>query len=512
MSSKKLPVAINVFPTLDYIELVQFDDKTGEIEKASALPCMFDSASRQMMDRDQMTQTIRDLYNMNRIPVTTPAVLVLPSFFTREIELPAEFTRDELRFALVSEAERFYIFKKVEPHIDWINLDESRLLYSAFPKTEIEKYTQIFQELRIPLMAIELSYFSILRGLISTGAVADELAAQGRWCLLVVSDSSFFASLQEGVKILKTTDAPLSVTVEDESAIVHEIRQDFDEFATHEAFTKLVVVNNASRISSDTLLSQLSFQGNLVLVEQNGLTLRSRGATDGAFPCSLEAVGGVFYSELPELAQMNFLPESGEDVVGILHYRKRAFIWLMVANAAVFLVCLMLWGVMALLIWQKDHERDELIRQSAALGATISSQQVQEIGSKKFIKQIVDRNVAVNNFLVQLGMALPAETWLEKISLAADGDVLQVVVDGRALSLEQVNRLQSTLTQAIPGIALEVSNAAQEANSDGQSYFVWTIQNKQAPPGDAAAGGGGSSAPAPGGGMLHGLDGLGGRR
>jgi Tfp pilus assembly PilM family ATPase len=160
MSLKKLPVAINVFPSLDYVELVQFDEKTGEIEKASALPCSFDTAARQMSDRDQMMQTIRDLFSMNRIPYTTPAVLVLPSFFTREIELPAEFSKDELRFALVSEAERFYIFKKSEPQIGWINLDEARLLYSAFPKAEIEKYMKVFQELRIPLLGIELSYFS----------------------------------------------------------------------------------------------------------------------------------------------------------------------------------------------------------------------------------------------------------------------------------------------------------------------------------------------------------------
>src|SRR5689334_20897412 len=121
MSSKKLPVSINILPTLDYVELVQYDNKTGEIEKTASLPCQFDPVTRQMGDREQVIQAIRDLYNTNRITFNTPAVLVLPSFFTREIELPTEFTKDELRFALISEAERFYIFKKIEPHIDWIN-------------------------------------------------------------------------------------------------------------------------------------------------------------------------------------------------------------------------------------------------------------------------------------------------------------------------------------------------------------------------------------------------------
>ena len=163
MSSKKLPISINVFPTLDFVELVQLDPKSGQLEKAVALPCQFDPLTRQVTDRDAFLQTIRDLYSLTRIPLNTPAVLVLPGFFTREIELPAEFKKDELRFALVSEAERFYLFKKSEPQIDWINLDSHRLLYAAFHKNEIEKYQKIFQELRIPLLAIELSYFALLR-------------------------------------------------------------------------------------------------------------------------------------------------------------------------------------------------------------------------------------------------------------------------------------------------------------------------------------------------------------
>ena len=128
MSSKKLPVSINVFATLDYIELVQLDPQTGQLEKAVSLPCAFDVLTRQVADREVFLQTIRDLYNMCRIPLTTPAVLVLPGYFTREIDLPAEFSKEELSFALISEAERFYLFKKNEPQIDWVNMGEGRLL------------------------------------------------------------------------------------------------------------------------------------------------------------------------------------------------------------------------------------------------------------------------------------------------------------------------------------------------------------------------------------------------
>lgn len=487
MSSKKLPVSINVFPSLDYVELVQFDEKSGEIEKASSLPCQFDTVSRQMGERDQMTQTIRDLFNMNRIPFGTPTVLVLPSFFTREIELPAEFTRDELRFALVSEAERFYVFKKSEPQIDWINLDESRLLYSAFPKSEIEKYMKVFQELRIPLLGVELSYFSILRGLVATGAVAQEIDQDESWAMLVVSDYSFFASIQQGMKIVKSTDAPLSVTTDDDLSTLQEIVQDFESFTERETFNKLIVVNNANRISSDDLLCRIAFPGSLVQIDQNALTLRSRGASDAPFPCSLESIGGVFYKQYEEIPGINFQLDTGEDLAGILYYRQQAMKWLLISNVAVFLLSLLVWGVMALLLWQKDMERESITAQMVKLGAGVDSAKMDAVNRKKFIKKVVDQNVKVNNFLVRLGTstqnAVPGEQpalWLDKIQLNVAGleKPPDIVLDGKAIQLDGVNALLTPLNSILTGANLQVSNAAPATSDDGQAYFTWTVQNQ----------------------------------
>jgi hypothetical protein len=481
MSSKKLPVCINIFPSLDYVELVQCDEKSGEIEKASSLPCQFDQANRQMGDKEQMVHTIRDLYSLHGLSLNTPAVLVLPSFFTREIELPAEFSKEELRFALVSEAERFYVFKKNEPQIDWYSLESDRLLYSAFPKPEIEKYMQVFQELKIPLLSIELSYFSVLRGLVSsTSAVSQEIENNERWCLLVISDNGFFASVQEGVKITKTMDAPLSASDEDENAAIQELQQDFETFSDMETFTKLILVNNANRINSEALLSRLSYQGNLILIEQNMLTLGSRGSQDGQFPCSLEGIGGVFYTKFPEFPRMNFLLESGEDIVGILEYRKRAFAWLLIANAAVFFLCLLAWAVMALMIWQKDQERESITRQIAKLGASGQPAQLQEIQRKQYIKKVVDQNVKVNNALVRLGSSISPQVWLEKIQIDAANleKPLIISIEGRSTELEQVKTLRDSLIESLQGSELEVANPNQAASADGQSYYTWTIQNK----------------------------------
>ncbi len=240
MSAKNLPIAISISPMLDAMELVQFNEKSGEIEQAVSLPCSFDTITRQMVDRDQIAQALRDLYSIGRLPMSTPAVLVLPGFFTREIEMPAEFSREELQFALVSEAERFYIFKKTEPVVDWVKLDDNRLLYSAFPKVEIEKYVHTFQELRIPLLAIELGSFSLMRGLLATGVLGnDSIVRNESWCLVIISDNAMCASIQQGLKIQKTTDVPLSDATSGDEAAVSDIQQDFQLFVADELSSTL---------------------------------------------------------------------------------------------------------------------------------------------------------------------------------------------------------------------------------------------------------------------------------
>jgi hypothetical protein len=492
MSSKNLPVSISIFSTLDAIELVQFNEKSGDVEKLASLPCAFDPVTRQMADREQMTQTVRDLYNVNRLPFSTPAVLVLPSFFTREIDLPAEFSRDELRFALVSEAERFYVFKKTEPQIDWINLDKDRLLYSAFPKTEIDKYTSVFQELRIPLMAIELSYFSMIRGLLATGVLGNESILNPEpWCLVTISNNSMFASIQKGLKLQKTIEVPLSIMEDGDQTAISEIQQDFVTFSANESFQKLFFINNSRNINSQDVLMALGYSGEVVLIEQNGSTLRSRGAVDGVYPCSLEGIGGVFRSRFSELSGLNFLPETSEDIASISHYQKQAMKWLLMINAGMFVLSLVLWGLLTLIVWQKEQEAHMVVQQVQRLGNATTPGEMLNVERRQFSKKVVDRNVRINNFLVKAGTAIPKDAWLEKVDLTSDvpSQPWTVSMVGKALKLDSVNQMLNDVNSEADSMPVQVQSAAQATSADGQAYFTWTLQtaNSQAQPGQPGA-------------------------
>jgi hypothetical protein len=300
------------------------------------------------------------------------------------------------------------------------------------------------------------------------------------WCLLVISDYSFFASIQQGTKILKTADAPLSINEEDDLATIHEIIQDFEAFTDNQFFDRLVFVNNANRLKSEDLLCRIVMPATVTQIDQNALTLRSRGALDGAFPCTLEGLGGIFYKQYPNMPAINFQLEGGTDLAGVLRYRQEALVWLIGSNVLVFVLSLAIWGVMALLLWQKDMERASVSEQLAKLGAGFDPVKMDDIQRRKFIKSVIDRNVQANNFLVRLGTTVQQNVWLEKIQLSvgASEKPLAISLEGKAIALDTVNTMLAPLNQIATGANLQVSNAAPATSEDGQSYFTWAIQNQ----------------------------------
>ncbi|MBY0402612.1 MAG: hypothetical protein K2X66_01840 [Cyanobacteria bacterium] len=481
MSPNQPFICIHVFPSLDSIEVVLLDPKRGNIEKAGSLPGSFDSITRQIEDPEMLTQVIKDLYSSQRISTTTPAILVVPSFFTREIDIPKEFGKEEVQVTLVSEAERFYIFKKNEPQVDWISLYENRVLYTAYPKSEIEKYCEAFQINKIPLMGIELNYFSILRGLFASGAIADEIEQQAKWCLLIVADYTFFAAICVGEKIEKTIEAPLSVGMNDELSAIIEIQQDFENFIEDEPLTKLILVNNSDKLDTNLLTGRLHFQEQVLVIEQNPRTLRSRGDSNAIYPCSLEAIGGSLLKKYPELPHVNLLSEEAMEQIMLAETRSKLVKVLWVANGVVLLLCLVLWGVLYLVSVGKENDLKQM---EEKIAAQKTGQSTKEVLQKRFIKKSLEQNRLSNNLMVKIGALIPNELWVDSILVDYESLInpYDVEIKGGALTPELVSQFLNDIKKEVAIPNLEVGGIDVSTSPEGQSYYSWTIKT----PGNAA--------------------------
>ena len=190
----------------------------------------------------------------------------------------------------------------------------------------------------------------------------------------------------------------------------------------------------------------------------------------------------MFYTSFPQIPRLNLLPETGENVEEIDHYRRQTLKWLGISNAVVCLVCLLFWLGLSVLRWGKTQELDRLVKQDARLTQLADSGQFNAIHRKRFVKSVLDRNVRINNLLVRLGRTIPQETWLDKVEISAEdlSKAVLVSLEGKALTLDMVNKMPSQLGEVVPDSDLEVSQAAPLTSPDGQSHFTWRIQNKTA--------------------------------
>jgi hypothetical protein len=479
--SKKAVVCVHVLPSLDYVEIVQLDPRhQSNIDKATALPGAFDQNTRQIPSVDALGQVIRDLYDSCRIPLNTPTVLVLPSFFTRETDVVPDMGHEEIQMSLTAEAERFYIFKKNEPQIDWVKLTEHQLIYTAFPRTEIDKYVEIFQSHKIPLLAIELNYFSILRGLVASGAIMDEITRRQTWCLLIIADYTFFSATCEGGKILKTVEAPLSIGVNDELAAISEIKQDFERFLAQQPLTKLIIVNNSERIATDVLVSRLDIQEQVLVIEQNGSTLRSRGEINAMYPCTLEAIGGSLYFKFPELPTANLLPDSLNNTAAIMEIQDWMTKILIGVNALALLVCLAIWGLLSLFVLSKEGDLASVVQK---MGSLQQGQSSAEVVRKRFIKNGIDQNHLINKMMVKVGVVVPHELWIDQYVLAFPRNDQQLGADirGGALSPDMVERFHNELKRVTQVDDLEVASVNLSNAPDEVTHYNWVIRTKSVP-------------------------------
>lgn len=497
MSSNKYPVSLNVPSTFDCIEMVYVNDATTELERATSMPCAFNRQKRQIDNPDAVASAIRDLYATNEIPLNTPAILTLPSVMTKEFEMSEDshLSKEELRYMLASEAERFYIFKDKEPEISWIKADPTRLVYSAYPKAEVEKYVQVFQDLKIPLHSIDLSYFSVLRGLVATGAVTDEVSEQKPWALMILTDSTFFAAALQGMNILRTADTPFSPGGDDD---YFEIQQDFENLINDEPMSKLVIVNNALNLNLDAMVSNVRFTGEKIPIDQSAQNLKSLGNAGGSYPCSLEALGGAFVREFGDLPHMNFKPKIAGEVGDVDNLKEQLFRVMLGVDIAMLLVVLAIWGCFGLLLKIKDDERISLSKRAAQSGSNIDAEQYKNLQLKLFIKKSLDQNVMVNDLLVKLGTLVDNDAWLDKVFMKIASDAQEVTIDGKSMTPERVNRIANELKRSTGRRDLDIDKVDAATSNDGQSHYVWTILTRN---GDAAGGDGSGLAPTrPGGG------------
>jgi len=511
-------VSIQLLPGLNGLEIVAYDDTKGGVYRFGAIPIEVDPYSRQMKQAGQLKSILNQLYAQSRISKKLPVTLVLPGFYSRELRLPPHTSDAEKRVAIESDVQQFFMFKNQVPRLSWINIQGEKVLYSAYPQAEIEHFIQACQALDINLAAIDLNYTAILKGLAATGAIQTQLENQEQWALLVISDTIFFAAMLEGTEWFKTLERPLTQSGASTERLLSEIQADFTRFMGQRRFSKVVTVNNSDGVDSDLLLETLAFDCPTMVIQQNwerihSLSVLSSGSRslnrtfskteETDFPCTLEALGAVFYDQYPEIGAFNFADLSvhgrfwQKDRQRVILQRVSGFYMIAIA------LSLSIAGVLGLINFEKTLTLNRLKQQVDDLSKMRVVATFDEILQQQLAVDLSQVNNSLFQLLVLAPTIKPPSVWLTQLQVKAIRSLASlqgnnslsidnvgpspswyITMKGGATVLPDIEAYNAQLNAGAAGglkSAFNLADVTITSLPSGQFYYGWKTQTGHLP-------------------------------
>ena len=246
-------------------------------------------------------------------------------------------------------------------------------------------------------------------------------------------------------------------------------------------------------IESEVLANKLAFSGEITLIEQTSNTLKSLKTlhkvyqSEGNFdpqtlgyPCSLEAMGGCFPADFDFVPTLNFIPKHYREAKQLDAAKDLGFKCVIGLNIVIAASLLLLW--IGLQLWQLVIKAEASV--IAERFKTIQTIENNERSNrlKLFVYQGLKRNVAVNNYLIDVATSLPKQLWVSSISGELAITPAELSIEGGTLLPEPVNTFSQTLKPDFPANQFQVLKLDLKQESDTQTYYQWAIttanQNK----------------------------------
>ena len=401
------------------LELVWINTQSGQIINAGYIPISsVDLATRAILVPDNFMESIQSLFQELNIPPNLPVALMLPSFYTRMLGLPPGMHERDLHSILVGEAERSVLFKREAPTLDWLYLnvedaENEYCVYTAYPLSALAEILAILDQLKVNICSVESNVTALLKGLISTGTLAND--GQKR-LLSILNESNSTTLVLEGAYITSLIEAPVSPHNIDPSDIVSDLQQDISGLSDLlQDCKEVIVVHNNAKVSADILAKAFEQFDEVVLVEQNPETIASLGAKKPLYPCTVEALGASMFKELGSFGSLNLLPKERQIEVMVADYRTRILPFAIAANVLVLALVIIAYGVLSALNIGKGLSLDEVNKKIANHKAPDVSPET--YAKELWLKRYSDFNVNIVKWLTAVPKDLPSTLWINSISL-----------------------------------------------------------------------------------------------
>ena len=179
------------------LEVVELDKNYSAITNYGRKKVEYNFSSREPQNYAALKSSLVEIMDEMKVQPKTPVYFVLPNVLFDFIEVPPVLTNEEIKTSILSETEKFYLFKKEEPYYGYSEVvntssdNQKRIAYTAFQKNVIEQIKEIIADIGLELVGIESSYSAILRGLRISGLCEDVISEIAPWHVMVVNTISF---------------------------------------------------------------------------------------------------------------------------------------------------------------------------------------------------------------------------------------------------------------------------------------------------------------------------------
>lgn len=499
MSLFQKEISLGLYITPAEIEVVELSHAKGRltIKKAIRIPTpprAIDENGR-ITDPRPIGLALSELIKSNNIQrKKTRIALWGVGIFAHLIKLPP-LERDEMREALISEAERYAVFAESEPVVDFEVLTQTYIgpaqqtvdvLFMAAQREMILSYHEILKLAKLPLAGFDYAPFSILRANYSLDNIKTALEGEELWGNIAVTPRRAALSIWQGalLKFYREIDIPSAKDVQGEISNVNFTHLDL-AISKEELFTDLKnSLDYFSSMSPENHLTAL-----YLAMEASEEKYRK------AWAAELTQSLGVRVNSLPALT----FQEKGEEIgVSAIAFGAGSSAWamfprvfdlvhpelkpveltrefkLLVAANIVFIVLAGIYYVSATQIIQTKKKEIAVNKQIiAALQVKVSDPNLNlKVNLLAEIEKLT--RYPIDELFGQAQQRIPQDTWINTLTIKSDG---KFSLTGGTLADRSPLEYGRNLVQVPEVSGLELVNVS-EVKGKTASYYVYGFTGK----------------------------------
>ncbi len=470
--NQKQIVGIALTPGIG-LEAVVLDKNKSAILNYGRKKVEYNFSTREIQDYVQFKTSIVELMDEMKIPPKSPVYLVLPNVYFDFLEIPPMISNPEIKTAILSKAEEFYIFKRDEPVSGWCEIvnteggSQKKLAYASFQKSAVDEIKEIISDIGLQLIGIESAYSATLRGLFVAGFISDVVIEEASWTAMLINTNSYTLFQMDGKNLIDYSEVPLAIKSfsmeEAYQAIVSSSSQLLSNFSS----TNLYIISQTDEICAEVLKRQLQFDREIIAIDSNKYSkkplMEVMTATDfnATNSITLAAIGAACIKTDLNLT-LNVLQDDPNASMGVYFTTNilgnnvevtSGFIdkltILIIALCAIVFGALI--GLMYFIDSQAQNSISDLSSQIQSVDAQINAEnqteKKEEIDMNMVIDEVAALNVSTISFYDSIATDIPKNIWLTKYYNKAGN---QIAVRGIAESIVDIYEYYKNLRIVSP--------------------------------------------------------------